>query len=326
VKRRSFLAGTGAVVLATPLAAAAQPTKKVWRIGSLNEEMPTTPPGQGPLYDRLRELGWVYGRDFVTERRAWGDQIERIPDLAADMMQSGVDVFTVPGGLAALRVQQVTRTIPIVTFAAADLVQGGFAASLSRPGGNVTGVQTLQRDLIGKQLSLLKEASPGVSRLAFLIDDSVNYIPGLIREAEASGKMLGTHLQIVTVRRVEDFHTAFLAFRDQRAQGILVLRSNFIYAHRKPVVALALKHGLPTISEQFNFATDGGLMSYGFDQREVSRLVAETIDKILRGAKAAEIPIQQPTTFRLVINLKTAKALGLTIPQSLLGRADEVIQ
>src|SRR5262252_6713335 len=330
IARRTFLAGTGALFLAMPLTVQAQQAKKMWRIVSMREDFTTSPPlGQGPFFDRMRELGWVYRQNFAMERRSWGDQVERIPDLATELMRSGVDVFIVPGVVAALRVQQVTRTIPIVTSASADLVEAGLAASLSRPGGNITGIQTLQRELTGKHLSLLKEASPGLTRLAFLIEDpSGNEAVvrrNALREAEASGKMLDIRLQIVTVRRVEDFDAAFSAFRDQRAQGLLVLRSPLIYAHRKTVVALALKHRLPTISEINSFAAEGCLMSYGFDVKEINRLMAETIDKILRGTKAAEIPIQQVTTFQLIINLKTAKALGLTIPPSLLARADEVV-
>ena len=334
ISRRTFMTVVSGSLLAAPLAAEAQQVGKVWRIAYMREEfLDALPPGQGPpFYDRMRELGWVYGRDFVVERRTFGDQIDRVPDLAAELMRSGVDVFMVPGFGVALRVQQVTRTIPIVTTGSADLVEAGLATSLARPGGNVTGIQTLQKDVIGKQLSLLKEASPGLSRLALLLDNpsgdeaQSRRNAASIGEAEASGKALGIGLQTVTVRRAKDFDATFSAFRDQRAQGILVMRSPFIFAHRKTVVALALKHRLPTISELPNFATDGGLMSYGFDPRETRRLLAETINKILRGAKVSEIPIQQVTTFQLVINLKTAKALGLTIPPSLLGRADEVIQ
>jgi putative ABC transport system substrate-binding protein len=332
MQRRTFLALASGGLLAAPLAAEAQQARKVWRIARLREEFLDAPPGQGPFYDRMRELGWVYGRDFIVEHRAFGDQLDRIPDLAAELIRSGADVFMVPGFGVALRVQQVTRTIPIVTTGSADLVEAGLATSLARPGGNVTGIQTLQKDVIGKQLSLLKEARPGLSRLAFLLDNpsgdeaQSRRNAASIGEAEASGKALGVGLQSVTVRRAKDFDAAFSAFRDQRAQGLLVMRSPFIFAHRKTVVALALKHRLPTISELPNVAREGGLMSYGFDGSETGRLLAETINKILRGAKAGEIPIQQVTMFRLIINLKTAKALGLTIPPSLLGRADEVIQ
>jgi putative ABC transport system substrate-binding protein len=271
----------------------------------------------------MRELGWVHGQNFVVERRAYGDQIERIPDLAAELMRSGVDIFLVTGGFVASRLQQVTRTIPIVTSDAADLVQSGLAASLARPGGNITGVQTLQPEVVGKHLALLKEAIPGLTRSGVLTGG-----PGTslgIREAETSGKALGIRLQIVTVPRVEDFDAAFSAFRAGRAQGILVLRTPFMSTYRKTVADLALKYRIPTVSD-LPFTTDGGLVSYGYDRREANRLLAETIDHILRGAQASETPIRQVTIFRLSINLKTAKALGLTIPPSLLQRADQVIE
>jgi putative ABC transport system substrate-binding protein len=330
IDRRTFLAGAGAVLLAAPPSARAQQPGKVYRVGSLAEEF-TTPMGQGPFYDRLRELGWVNGRNLVVERRAYGDQIDRIPEFCTELMRSGVDVFIVSGGIA-VRLQQVTRTIPIVASNAADLVQFGLAASLARPGGNVTGIQTLTTDLVGKQFALLKEAIPGFSRSGLLMGEHGSSEPeyaskmdaAIVREAEASGKTLGIRLQIVRVYRAEDLDAAFSVLPGQRAQGILLWRNPFMFALRKGVVALALKHRLPTISEIPTFATDGGLASYGYDSRETSRLMAETIDKILRGAKASEIPVQQTTTFRLIINL--AKALGLTIPPSLLGRADQVIE
>jgi putative ABC transport system substrate-binding protein len=272
----------------------------------------------------MRELGWVHGQNFVVERSAYGDQPERIPDLAAELMRSGVDIFVVSGSFVARRLQQVTRTIPIVASDAGDLLQGGLAASLARPGGNVTGVQTLMPEVVGKHLALLKEAIPRLSRLGvFTIE------PGTsdgVRAAETSGKALGIRLQIVRVPRVEDFGAAFSALRTGRAQGIIVLRSAFMASHRKTVVDLALKHRFATISDILFFATDGGLMSYGFDSREAFRLLAETVDQILRGAQASETPIRQVTTFRLTINLKTAKTLGLTIPPSLLQRADQVIE
>ena len=334
MNRRTFLAGTGAVFLATPLAADGQQTGKVYRIGAVNAQNPTTPQGQGPFYDRLRELGWVHGQNFVVARRAYGDQIERIPDLAAELMQSGVDIFVCSGSIVARQLQKATRTIPIVTSDAGDLVQGGLAASLAKPGGNVTGVQTLMPEVTGKQLSILKELIPGLSRSGVLIGElgvsetelrSISFGP-MIREVEASAKALGVRLQIVGVHRVEGFDTAFSAFRDERAQGILAMRSPFMAAHQKTIANLALKHRMPTISDLAGFVRDGGLASYGYDSREASRMFAETVDKILRGAKASETPIRQPTKFDLVINLKTAKAIGLTIPPSVLGRADQIIE
>jgi putative ABC transport system substrate-binding protein len=323
MKRRVFIAGAVAV-LAAPLAAGAQQAVKVYRIASFSAQLPTNPQGQGPFYDRMRELGWVHGQNFIVERRAYGDQIERIPDLAAELMRSGVDIFIVGGSVEARPLQQVTRTIPIVAGGAGDLVEAGLAASLARPGGKVTGVQTLMPEVASKHLALLKEITPGLSRSGVLID--VLRTGEYVRTAEASGKALNIRLQIVTVPRVEDFDAAFSAFRAGRAQGLLIVRSPFIIAHQKTIAALALKHRIPTISDLLGFVRDGGLVSYGFDGREASRLLAETIDQILRGAKASEVPIRQVTTFGLSITLKTAKALGLTIPPSLLQRADQVIE
>jgi putative ABC transport system substrate-binding protein len=269
IDRRTFLAGTGAVLLAAPLAAEAQQAGKVYRIGAVSAQNPTTPQGQGPFYDRLRELGWVHGQNFVVERRAYGDQIERIPDLAAELMRSGVDIFVCSGSIIARQLQKVTRTIPIVTSDAGDLVQGGLAASLARPGGNVTGVQTLMPEVTGKQLSILRELIPGLSRSGVLIGErgvseielrTITFGP-MIREAETSGKALGVRLQIVGVHSVEGFDAAFSAFRDERAQEILAMRSNFMAVYQKTIVDLALKHRMPTISDLVGFVMDGGLLS-----------------------------------------------------------------
>jgi len=278
----------------------------------------------------LRELGWVYGRDFVVEQRAFGDRIERVPDLAAELLQTHVDIFIVEGATDARSVQQVTRTIPIVTLRAGDLVEFGLATSLARPGGNVTGIQTLQPELAAKHLSVLKEAIPRLSRSGILFESASSTISGfqaaVLREAEAGGKALRVALQIVTFRRPDELAGAFSAFRAQQAQAVIVVRSQFLSTHARTVADLAVKHRLPTISESPPFARQGGLMSYGYNTREATRSAADIVDKILRGAKASEIPIQQATTFQLIINLTTAKALGLTVPPSLVERADEVIR
>jgi putative tryptophan/tyrosine transport system substrate-binding protein len=206
---------------------------------------------------------------------------------------------------------------------AGDIVEMGLAVSLARPGGNVTGIQTLQPILVPKHLSLLKEAIPRLSRAGVLFAGSY---AAALREAQAGGKALGITLQIVTVHDADELEGAFSAFRVQRAQGVVLVRNAFMGVHIDTLVDLALKHRLPTISDIASLAARGGLMSYGYVIRDAERSAADIVDKILRGAKASEIPIQQATTFRLIINLKTAKALGLTIPQSLLQRADQVIQ
>jgi putative ABC transport system substrate-binding protein len=264
IDRRTFLAGTGAVLLAAPLAAQAQQPGKVFRIGLVVSGTPPpvpAPADQGPLlYERLREHGWVYGQDFVTDQRAFGDRMDRIPDLASELIRMGVDVFVVEGAADAILVQQVTRTIPIVTLRAGDLVASGVAASLARPDGNVTGVQTLQAELAAKHLSLLKEAIPRLSRSGVLFGRSgastgplQGFSAAFLREAEAGGKALGIALQIVTIREGNELKAAFSAFHAERAQGIVVFRNQLLSTHTKTLVDLALKHRLPTISEGGQF-------------------------------------------------------------------------
>jgi putative ABC transport system substrate-binding protein len=329
VDRRAFIGTLASGLLAAPLAAEAQQARKVYRIGALTELTQTSPPGQGVFYDRMRELGWIYGRDFVTERRTFGDQIERIPDLAAELMRSGVDVFLITGAKQAALLQQVTRTIPIVSSAAGDLVAAGLVASLARPGGNVTEVQTQTIQVVGKHLSLLKEIIPRLSRVGMLTSES-DLMPQLmaasIQDAEAGAKALNIRLQVVTIRGAEEFDAACVAFRREGAQAIRVLRSATTVTHLKAVTDLALKYRLPTMCDIPYLVTVGGLISYGINWDEMTRAIADVTDKTFRGAKASEIPIQQPTMFWLAANLKTAKALGLTIPPSLLQRADQVIE
>jgi putative ABC transport system substrate-binding protein len=326
--RRVFLGALAGGLFAARLAAEAQQVGKVYRIGVINEVVPPSPVGQGAFYDRMRDLGWVYGRDIVTERRIYGAQVDRIPDLAAELIRWGVDVFVVAGAKQTALVQQVTRTIPIISLGSGDLVAAGLAASLARPGGNVTGVQT-QGLQFGKHLSLLKEIIPRLSRVGLLrgaSDTMPELMAAYVREAEVGAKALGIRLQVATVRGVEEFEAAFAAFRHEGAQAILVARTAIMIIYLKSITALALKYRLPTISDLPQLVTEGGLMSYGVSWDEMQRSVADIADKIFRGTKAGEIPIHQPTTFWLAINLKTAKALGLTIPPSLLQRADQVIE
>jgi len=313
-----------------PLAVVAQQSGKVSRIATIASGAPPVPAGQGPFYDRLRELGWIQGRDIIAERRAYGDQIDRIPELAAELMRTGVDIFVVEGASDAERVQRATRDIPIVTSRAGDIVLAGLAASLARPGGNVTGIQTLQPDLIPKHLSLLKEAFPRLVRAGILLQQSSAETGPIFRDvrrqAEAGAKALRIRLQSLTIHGGDELQSAFAAFKSARAEAVVVVRSQYLSTHMNTVTDLALKHRLPTVSDSDRFASRGGLMSYGYDFRETQRAAADIVDKILRGAKPSDIPIQQATVFHLVVNLKTAKALSLTMPPSILVRADEIIQ
>jgi putative tryptophan/tyrosine transport system substrate-binding protein len=322
--RRTFLGTLAGGLLAAPLAAEAQQAGKVWRMGSFSSVAPTTPQGEGPFYERMRELGWIHGQNFVVERRIYGDQPERIPEMVNELVRSGVDLFLVPGSIDAGRLNKVIRTIPIVTFEASDLVERGLAESLARPGGNVTGVQVLMPEVTGKHLALLKELIPSLSRVGVLRED-LGSSP-VVRQAKNTADALRIRLQVVAVRRAEELDAAFSTFRVGRAEGLLVLRSPFISNNERTIVDFALKHRVPAVSDGIYFARAGGLVSYGYDPREVSRLAAEGVDRILRGTQAGEIPIRQIMVFQLRINLKTAKALGLTIPPSLLQRADQVIE
>ena len=331
-RRRFLVISLASGLLGTPGSASGQPRRKVYRIALIaSGAPPSTPPGEGPLYERLRELGWTYGRDFVAEQRAYGDRMDRIPGLAAEMIQTGVDVFIVEGATDAARVQQVTRTIPIVTLRAGDLVEAGLAASLARPGGNVTGVQTLQPELAAKHLSLLKESIPRFSKSGILFEGpSVANLgrigAAVLREAEVAANALGVALRPVTVDDPAHLERVLAALQAEGAQALIVMRSQYLSTHGKTLADLAVKHRLPTICDAANFATRGGLMSYGYSSREAVRTAAEVVDQILHGTKAGDIPIRQATAFNLVINLKTAKARGLTLPPSLLARADQVIQ
>jgi len=321
-----------AVVLATiattaPGIATAQQTQKVYRVGVLT---PSLQPSGSPFFERLRELGWVEGQDFVVEQRPYADRYDRVPDLTAELVRTGVDVFIVGGAADAIRVRLVTTTLPVVALSAGDLVEMGLATSLAKPGGNVTGVQTLQPELASKHMSQLKDVVPRLSRVGVLIHQTgTTMVPSdaaVVREAEAGGRALGVAIQVATVHTPDDLAGAFASFHAERAHSIVIVRDSFVATHVKTIVDLALKQRLPTISDLTTFAGQGGLITYGINMRDANRSAADIVDKIRRGAKAGDVPIQQASTFRLVINMKTAKAVGLTIPQSLLVRADEIIQ
>jgi len=324
--RRVFVAGTGAVLLAAPLVAGAQQAGKVWRIGVLSPEPSTGPFSSAPLQQSLRELGYVEGVNLAVEWRNAEGKTERFDDLAADLVRLRVDVIVaiVPG--ATLAAKRSTASIPIVMVNTPDPVQLGLVVSLGRPGGNVTGTTTLSADLSSKQLELLKEAVPRAMRIAVLWNPNNPWHPLAVKGAEAAARSLAVQLQIVEARSAEEFERAFEAMTRKRAGAVLVLADPLTAFHRTRLAELAIKRHLPGMFGTRAYAEAGGLMSYWAHQADLDRRVASYVDRILKGAKPADLPIEQPTKFELVINLKTAKALGLTIPPSLLGRADAVIQ
>jgi putative ABC transport system substrate-binding protein len=329
IDRRAFIGTLAGGLLAAPLAAEAQQATKVPRIGYLVTSLAVSPHPQEAFRQGLRDLGYVEGRNVVIEYRDAEGKPERFPAVAAELVALKVDVIVAGPTLAALAAKQATKTIPIVFANAADPVASGLVTSLARPGGNVTGLSMLAPELVGKCLELLTQAVPRVSRIAVL------WQPGssgertekdMLKEADVAARALGVRLQFVEARGPADFDRAFSDMTRARAGALAVLPSSMLFNERRRLVDLAAKNRLPTVFPYREGADAGGLMSYGANFTDLYRRAATYVDKILKGAKPADLPVEQPTKFELVINFKTAKALGLTIPQSLLGRADEVIQ
>jgi len=329
MERRTFLTLATGGLLAAPLAAGAQPAGKVYRIGYISTSPPNTPESSRlheAFRQGLRERGWVEGRNAVIEWRFAEGRMERFPDLAADLVRLKVDLIVTTGGPAARAAKQATTTIPIVAVAVSDPVGQGFVASLARPGGNVTGLATLFPELAVKRLGLLKEILPGVSRVAVLWN-AAN--PGgviILRGVQAAARTLGVTLQSREVRGPDDFEAAFAKMSRERHHALMILDDPLLFQYRASLVDFAAKKRLPTMHPFRESVEAGGLIAYSVNPAELNRRAAEYVDKILKGADPAELPIEQPTEFELVINLKTAKALGLTIPPSLLQRADQVIE
>jgi putative ABC transport system substrate-binding protein len=325
IDRRAFIGGVAAAAALGPRAAYAQTLAKARRIGLL---MTTTPAAAAHIIvafaDGLRELGHVEGKNVLFEYRwAAGDR-ERFAEMAADLVRQHVDVLVASSQAAALAAQRATRTIPIVMVNASDPVEAGLVASLVRPGGNVTGLsQQLTREIRAKQLQLLKEMMPKMSRVGVL--HSAATTVGL-REYEAAGQTLEVRVQVVEVRNRNDLESAFAAMARERIDALLVPADPFLFTERQRVAELAREYRLAGMYSTREYAEAGGLMSYSARLSEQFRRAAIYVDKILRGASAGTLPVEAPSHYELVINLKTAKALGLTIPQSLLQRADQVIE
>jgi len=321
--RRAFLAGTGAVLLAAPLAAGAQQAGKVWRIGFLGAGPSPTSVGKGPFRQGLQDLGYVEGRDFVMEYRFAEGHPDRLPELAADLVRARVDVIVTGGTQATRAAKQATQTIPIVFGTMGFPVEKGIVNSLASPGGNVTGL-TLQITRTGKLLQLLKDAAPAVTRVVYLYDPDVSG-PGGAERLRAEAQPLNMELQLVAMRDPNGGARAFAEFA-RGSNGLMVETATLLSTMADQICRLALQRRLPTAGVGRKFADAGCLMSYGENQEDMFRRAAWFVDKILKGAKPADLPVEQPTKFEFVINLKTAKALGLTIPPSVLSWADEIIQ
>jgi putative ABC transport system substrate-binding protein len=321
MNRRAFIVATVGGLLAAPLAAEAQPTARIPRVGILAQNSPLWE----DFRQGLRDLGYVEGRTIVIESR-WGEgSDERFPRLAADLARLGADVIVTWGTPSTLAAKNVTKTIPIVMMSG-DPVGTKLIVSLARPGGNITGLSSHNPGLEAKRLELLKELVPKLSHVAVLWNPANPLHDGLVREAKDTASQLGVRLELVGVKSSTEFDAAFATMEKKRPGALIVEGDIFFYSHRNRIVDFATKSHLPAVFTLRGFADAGGLLVYGASYSALFRRAAIYVDKILKGAKPADLPIEQPTKFELVINLKTAKALGLTIPPSLLQRADQVIE
>jgi putative ABC transport system substrate-binding protein len=280
----------------------------------------------GAFRQGLRELGYVEGKNIFIEWRFGEGRVDRVPALAADLMRLKVDVIVTAGPEITRAAKKATSTIPIVMALDTDPVANGFIASLARPGGNITGLSTLAPEITGKQLELLKEIVPKLSRVVVLGSSSVRSYEGVSKEMEPAADALKVRLQYLDVLGPEDIETAFREAHKGRAEAVLALQGFVLSSQAKQIAELAVKGRLPSMYYRRDYVENGGLMSYGVIQSDLDRRAATYVDKILKGAKPADLPVEQPTKFELVINLKTAKQIGLTIPPNVLARADRVIR
>ena len=330
MNRRAFIGTLAGGLLTAPLAAEAQQSGKVFRIGILANVWATDPRGE-PLWQAfiqgLRELGYVEGQNITIEHRSSEGRYERLPALAAELVRLKVDVIVVPASQNALAAKEATRTIPIVMASAADPVAEGIVASLARPGGNITGLMgNAGPEIAGKRLELLKEAVPKVSRVAILRNPTNAANVAGFKESEVVAQALRIQLLPLDVRRADDFASAFPAALRARVDALIVIADAVLLTHRARIADFAAKNRLPAMYGGQDYMDAGGLMFYGANNADVYRRAATYVDKILKGAKPADLPVEQASKYELVINLKTAKELGLDLPTSVLARADEVIE
>jgi putative tryptophan/tyrosine transport system substrate-binding protein len=323
--RRQLLVVLGKGALATPLACFAQQQGKVWRVGMLETiSMAANTANLGAFRQGMRERGFVEGRNLVIEYRSADGRGERFPELATELVQMNVDLIVTRGTPAAVAAKNATRSIPVVMASIGDPLT--VVASLSRPGGNVTGLSSLTSDLEAKRVELLRELVPTAARIAALYDMGNPVFTSRWKEIQAVTHSLGIQAQLLDARKVEDFAPLFDLAIKERADALVVGQDGLLQANRHVIAEFAAKHRLPAIYVSRDFIDAGGLIAYGPGYPDLYRRAAAYVDKILKGAKPGDLPIEQPTTFELLINLKAAKALALAIPQALLLRADEVIQ
>jgi putative ABC transport system substrate-binding protein len=324
--RRKLLValGAGALAVAAPPIAVSQPPPKVWRIGFL--AVRPEPDLQIAFVRGMSDLGYIQGRNLVIESRSADGRVDRLPALAGELAQLKVDAIVTAGTVTTRAVQKATDTIPVVMGGSADPIGNGLVKSLSHPGGNITGLSTLRTDTSPKLLEMLRSVVPGLSRVAVLVNPGNASHPLVVTSVRSAAQGTGLTIAPVEARAAPDIEKAFLSASREKPGAIIVMRDGVFLEQRREIAELAMKHRLSTISDNREYVDAGALMSYGPRLDDQFRLAAGYVDRILKGAKPGDLPVQQPTKIELVVNLRTAKALGLAIPQTLLLRADEVIE
>jgi putative ABC transport system substrate-binding protein len=326
MRRREFIFLMAGAMEIRPLAASAQQTGKVFRVGVLNAGTGTPKPLADVSREAFEKLGWFEGKNITFERRYAANHPDRLPELAAELVGLKVDLIMAGGTLAPLAAKQATTTIPIVMTTAGDPVGSGLVSNLARPEANITGLSFMSPDLAGKRLQLLREVVPRVARVAVLWDAANPYPAREFKETQRAAQTLGIEVQSLEVRGPDEFAGAFEAAKRQQPDALFAIGDPLISEFRRQIVDFASAQRLPAAYPLREYAEDGGLMSYGASISDLVRRAPGYVDKILKGAQPGDLPVEQPTKFELVINLKTAKTLGLTIPPSVLGLADEVIE
>ena len=316
-----------AMLFAPSVSAEAQQPQKIPLIGRLSPGSPSANPARTEAFRQgLRELEYVEGKNIVIERRSAEGRLDRLPALAAELVRLKVDIIVTAGPAATRAAKEATSTIPIVMTNDSDPVATGFIASLSHPGGNITGLSTFAPELSGKQLELLKEVVPKLSRVAVLGTSTSPSTVHVLKEIELAARALKVKFQFLDVQNPEDIESTFRAIKKERAEAVLLLATGPLASQRTQVVDLAVKNRLPAMYPSLDFVEAGGLMSYGTNYTDLDRRAATYVDKILKGRKPADLPVEQPIKFEFIINLKAAKQIGLTIPPKVLSRADKVLR
>jgi putative ABC transport system substrate-binding protein len=327
MRRRSFMTLLGGAAVAWPLMARAQQSAKIPRVGFMGNSTEALEANLvGPFREGLRELGYEEGRNIVIHYR-WADgKYERFPTLIAELLAANVDVIVTAGTPAALAVKKATSTVPLVMIAVGDPVGTGIVPSLTRPGGNITGLSSIAPDLEGKRLELLREVVPHLAHVAYFLNPANAFHTVSVRQALIAAQAPNIKLQPHDVRKSEDLDAAFTSIIKERPEGLLILADRIFLHNRQRMMDFATQQRLPSVNAYHELVEAGGLMSYGPSYEDMHRRAAIYVDKILKGVRPAELPVEQPTKFTLIVNLKAAKALGLEVPPTLVARADEVIE